>query len=155
MAIAMAGKKARVFLDSNVILSGMFSDRGAPRLVLDVLSLGLPVLEAVTGAYNIAEVERNLKAKLPEALAPFRDALKGMNVGIVPWPSKKDLAPLAGLTAEKDLPVIASAIKGRSDILVTGDRKHLLRVKKGRLPFSVVSPAEFLDELLPRLLRGD
>jgi len=27
--------------------------------------------------------------------------------------------------------------------------------KKGRLPFPVVSPAEFLDELLPELLKRD
>ena len=76
-----------------------------------------------------------------------------MNVEIVPWPSKRGLAPLAGLTAEKDLPVIASAINGRSDILVTGDMKHLLRVQEGRLPFPIASPAQFLDELLVELLR--
>jgi hypothetical protein len=40
----MARHPIKVFLDSNVILSGLLSDRGAPRLILDVLSLRLPVL---------------------------------------------------------------------------------------------------------------
>jgi predicted nucleic acid-binding protein len=58
------------------------------------------------------------------------------------------------MTAEKDLPVVASAIRGAVDFLVTGDKKDLLRIKEKRLPFSIVSPAEFLDEALPNLLKG-
>jgi putative PIN family toxin of toxin-antitoxin system len=150
----MPPKKTRVFLDSNVLLSGLFSDKGAPRLILDVLSIDLPVLKAVTGAYNLAEVEKNLQAKLPAAIPVFRSCLKLMNIEIVPLPIKRDLLPLAGMTAEKDLPVIASALHGAADFLVTGDKKDLLRIKKNRLPFSIVSPAEFLDEVLPGLLKG-
>jgi putative PIN family toxin of toxin-antitoxin system len=150
----MRPKKTRVFLDSNVLLSGLFSDRGAPRLILDILSIDLPVIKAVTGAYNLAEVEKNLHAKLPGALPAFRSCLKLINIEIVPLPSPKDLVSLAGMTAEKDLPVIASALHGAADFLVTGDKKDLLRIKKNRLPFSIVSPAEFLDEVLPGLLKG-
>jgi predicted nucleic acid-binding protein len=150
----MPPKKTRVFLDSNVLLSGLFSDRGAPRLILDILSIDLPGLQAVTGAYNLAEVEKNLRAKLPAALPAFRSCLKLANIDIVPLPSKTDIIPFAGLTVEKDLPVVASAIAGAADILVTGDKKDLLRIRKGRLPFSIVSPAEFLDEVLPAFLKG-
>jgi predicted nucleic acid-binding protein len=127
---------------------------GAPRLILDILSIDLPVLKAVTGAYNLAEVEKNLQAKLPAAIPVFRSCLKLMNIEIVPLPTKRDLPPLAGMTAEKDLPVIASALQGAADFLVTGDKKDLLKIKKNRLPFSIVSPAEFLDEVLPGLLKG-
>jgi len=38
----MARKNFRVFLGSNVILSGLLSDKGEPRIILDVLSLRLP-----------------------------------------------------------------------------------------------------------------
>jgi len=127
---------------------------GAPRLILDILSIDLPVLKAVTGAYNLAEVEKNLQAKLPAAIPVFRSCLKLMNIEIVPLPIKRDLLPLAGMTAEKDLPVIASALHGAADFLVTGGKKDLLRIKKNRLPFSIVSPAEFLEEVLPGLLKG-
>ncbi len=150
----MPGKTVRVFLDSNVLVSGLFSDRGAPRLILDILSLDIPVLKAVTGAFNVAEVERNLEAKLPAALPLFRSFLSIAGLEIVPMPSRKDLEPLAGLTAEKDLPVLASAIAGRADVLVTGDKKDPLRIRKGELPFPILSPSDFLDSFLPGVLKG-
>ena len=45
----MAKKVVRVFLDSNVILSGLISDRGAPRILLDLISLELPFLNGSPG----------------------------------------------------------------------------------------------------------
>ena len=49
----MIKRAVRVFLDSNVILSGLFSDRGAPRIILDILSLNLSFITGITGRYNI------------------------------------------------------------------------------------------------------
>jgi predicted nucleic acid-binding protein len=138
---------------SSVLLSGLFSSSGAPRLILDVLSLDLPVLKAVTGAYNVEEVERNLRIKLPAALPIFRSAMKQLGLEVVSLPLKEALVPLAGLTAAKDLPVIASANKGKAEIHVTGDKRDLLKLKRRRFDFSIASPAEFLDEVLPRLLK--
>jgi len=150
----MAGRNLRVFLDSNVLISGLFSDRGAPRLLLDILCLRLPVLTAVTGAYNIAEVERNLTAKLPAALPVFKAVLVRMGIDIIPLPGKSDLKPWAGITVEKDTPVLASAFSGKADVLVTGDKQHLLKAKSADLPFEILSPAEFVDDFLPRFLKS-
>ena len=122
-------------------------------MTLDILSLNLPVLTAVTGAYNIYEVERNLAAKLPAALPLFRSCLRTIGFEIVPLPERKDLEPLAGLTSEKDLPVLASAVLGKADVLVTGDKRDLLKIRKHDLPFAVLSPAGFLDEYLPEWLK--
>lgn len=122
-------------------------------MTLDILSLNLPVLKAVTGAYNIYEVERNLAAKLPAALPLFRSCLRTIGFEIMPLPERKDLEPLAGLTSEKDLPVLASAVLGKADVLVTGDMRDLLKIRKHNLPFAVLSPTEFLDEYLPEWLK--
>jgi len=149
----MEKRRLRVFLDSNVIISGLFSERGAPRITLDILSLSLPVLTPVTGAYNFHEVERNLAAKLPAALPLFRSCLRTVGFEIVPIPERKSLAPVAGLTSEKDLPVLASALLGEADVLVTGDKRDLLKIRKHNLPFAILSPAEFLDEYLPEWLK--
>jgi hypothetical protein len=50
----------RIFLDSNVILLGLLSERGAPRILLNPLSLRLPFLIGSTGRYNLIEIERKL-----------------------------------------------------------------------------------------------
>ena len=122
-------------------------------MILDILSLNLPVLTAVTGYYNVREVERNLIAKLPAALPLFRSCLKTIGFEIVPLLERRSLAPLAGLTSEKDVPVLASALLGKADVLITGDKRDLLMIRKHNLPFAVLSPAEFLDEYLPAWLK--
>jgi len=151
----MKTKKHRVFLDSNVILSGLFSERGAPRLILDVLSLSLPVLTGVTGRFNLTEIERNLEKKMAEALPAYRLYLPKLKLDIIPYPSREDLRPFVGTAEDKDLPVLASAVKGKADYFMTGDNKLISLIgRKGGFPFKTVSPAEFLDKVLPEILGG-
>jgi len=39
----MDERTIRVFLDSNVIISGLLSEKGLPHIILNVLRFGLPV----------------------------------------------------------------------------------------------------------------
>ena len=82
-------KKCKVFLDSNVLLSGLFSDKGAPRIILDLLTLNLPILAGATGRYNLIEVERNLKKKMPQAMPLYHKYLPRLRLEIVEMPSRK------------------------------------------------------------------
>ncbi len=151
----MERKKHRVFLDSNVILSGLFSDRGAPRLILDLLSLELPVLTGLTGRFNLIEIEQNIRQKLPDALSIWGECESKLRLEVVPAPSSWDLA-LLGETAEiKDHPVIASAINGKADFFVSGDKRLLSRLEhRPDLSFRTAFPADFLNSLLQNILRG-
>jgi predicted nucleic acid-binding protein len=151
----METKKHRLFLDSNVILSGLFSDRGAPRLILDLLSLDLPVLTGLTGRFNLTEIERNLEKKMPQALPIYRLYLPKLKLEIIPLPSPEDLRPLAGTADEKDLPVLASVLNGKADHFLTGDKKLISLLRQtADFGFQAVSPAEFLDKVLPEILAG-
>lgn len=147
----MAKRRFKVFLDSNVIISGLFSDKGSPRIILDLLSLGLPVISGVTGEYNIIEIERNLSKKMPDVLPVYRKYLKLLKLEIVPLPLSADVNKLSGHTSDKDRPVLASAINGKVDFLVTGDKKGFLKLK-GNYPFRILSPSEFLDIVLPEII---
>ncbi len=141
----MAGKIVRVFLDSNVILSGLFSDRGAPRILLDLLSLDLPFLKGLTGRYNILEIERNLIKKMPACIPLYKSYLPKLNLIIIPLPSSEELKKYLRVTADKDVPVLVSALKGKADYLVTGDIKDFSHLKRiGILPFTIVNSSEFL-----------
>lgn len=149
----MAKKSVKVFLDSNVIISGLFSDKGPPRVILDLLCLGLPVLAGVTGEYNLIEIERNLTKKMPDALPVYRKYLPLLNLEVIPLPSSGEIKKLSGLTSDKDMPVLASAISGNVDFLVTGDKKDLIKLK-GKYSFRILSPPEFLDVILPEVLKA-
>ena len=105
----MDPKRNRIFLDSNVIVPGFFSVEGSPRLILDLISLGLPILGVVTGQFNPMEVERTLRKKLPDALPVYAEDLPLLNLEVVPLPSPRDLGPYLGHVQDKDAPVLASA----------------------------------------------
>lgn len=151
----MERRKYRIFLDSSVILSGLFSSGGPPRLIIDILSLGLPVLSGLTGRFNLTEVERNLEKKLPAALPAFRDELPLLNLEIVPVPPAEDIMSFIGAVDAKDAPVLASAIQGRADHFVTGDKKLLARIHRmGGLGFRSTNPAGFMEKVLADILAG-
>ena len=150
----MAKKAVRVFLDSNVVLSGLISDKGAPRIILDLLTLKLPFLVGSTGRFNLREIERTLKKKMPKMLPLYRKYLPLLNLKIIPLPSPQEVGAFAQTIADKDAPVLASAIKGKADFLVTGDKRHFQRLRTGKdFPLRIVNPAEFVDHLLPEILK--
>jgi predicted nucleic acid-binding protein len=151
----MGKEVVRVFLDSNVILSGLLSEKGAPRILLDLLSLRLPFLMGSTGRYNMIEIARNLKKKMPGLLPLFKDYLPKLNLKVIPLPRPEDVRGFSGQIAEKDVPVLVSAIRSKADFLVTGDKQHFGRMKKhDEYRFQVVTPSEFIDSILPGILKG-
>ena len=151
----MQKKENRVFLDSNVILSGFLSDRGSPCIILDLFSLGMPHIHGATGQYNIIEIERNLTKKAPEMAGIYKEFFPLLNLEIIPLPAYEEIRKLSGHTRDKDLPVLASAIKYDAAFLVTGDKKDfLLKGMKGKFGFKILSPSEFLEEILPEILKN-
>jgi predicted nucleic acid-binding protein len=100
------------------------------------------------------EIKRNIKKKLPGMLPVYQRYLPLLNLKIIPLPRKQELSAFAHTIAAKDLPVLASAIQGQADFLVTGDKRHFQRLK----PFKdhalkIVTPAEFVDRLLSEILK--
>ena len=151
----MGKKVVRVFLDSNVILSGLLSERGAPRIILDLLSLRLPFLIGSTGRYNLIEIERNLKNKMASLLFLYKAYLPKLNLKVIPLPRPEDIRDFSGQIAEKDIPVLISAIRSKADFLVTGDKQHFGKMKElDKYPFHVLTPSEFIDSILPEILKG-
>ncbi len=58
----------------------LISDKGAPRVILDLLSLKLSFLSGLTGQYNIAEIERNLEKKAPAIIPVYRKYFPEINL---------------------------------------------------------------------------
>ena len=146
-------KTVKVFLDSNLILSGLLSDKGAPRIILDLLTLKLSALCGATGRYNLMEIERNLEKKMLAIIPIYRKYMPLLDLEIVPLPSHETIKRMSGQIADKDIPVSTSAISCNADYLVTGDKKDFARPKgSGKYPFQIVSPSEFLEKVLQEIL---
>lgn len=125
----------RVFLDTNVLVSA-FATRG---LCADVLRVILAEHNLVTGEVVLVELKRALKRKLklpPEMIAAIEEFVREYEV--VPKPSKPSEIQVRD---PDDRWILATAVAGRADILVTGDR-DLLDLG-ARAPLRIVDPRGF------------
>lgn len=143
-------RDVKLFLDSNVILSGLISSQGAPRILLDLLCLEVPHLKGMTGRYNLDEIERNLAHRFRDLLPVYQLYLPFLKLEVVSLPSYQEIEPFLGKMSAKDVPVLVAAQRGNADFLVTGDKKGF--PKKLAVPLQVISPAGFLNGILPRLV---
>ena len=132
----------RVFLDTNVLVSA-FATRG---LCADVLRHVLAEHELLTGEVNLAEMRRVLRLRLRvpgETVDAIENLLRDQVV--VPRPRKAvDIA----VRDPDDAWVLASAVAGKADVLVTGDR-DLLELA-GRAPVRILDARGFWEYLRRR-----
>ncbi len=142
----------QIFLDSNVILSGLMSSKGSPRIILDLLSIEVPLLKGMTGQYNLGEIERNLSCRFPHLLPGYQEYLPKMRLKIIPLPEYEEIYPLIQRMSPKDVPVLVSAQKGWADYLITGNKKDF--PKELLKPVLLVSPTEFLNKVLPEVIHS-
>lgn len=115
--------RRRVFLDSNVIFSGLYSSHGEPGVILERFIEGR--LAVVISQQVLEEVVRTVNEKLPEALPALHRLLVGAPPEIVSDPVPQEVAGYADVLSLGDAAILAAAIAAQPDYLVTGD-KHFL-----------------------------
>lgn len=129
----------RVFFDTNVLVSA-FATRG---LCADLFSHVLLEHELVVGEVVLVELRRALRDRIRvprPVIEEIDDLLR--EAAVVPKPR----AHLRlGISDPDDEWIVASAVAGRADVLVTGD--SALLEAASRAPLRVVSPRELWDVL--------
>jgi putative PIN family toxin of toxin-antitoxin system len=124
-------RRPRLFLDANILISGLVFDGPEFRL-LCLLDAGS--FEAVASDYVLGEVRRVLAKRFGLAAADVEQSLSGLRTEVA-------RAPAPNLTAEAeailrgpaDAPVLAAAWQSAADALVTGD-KDLHAARQDRVP---------------------
>ena len=114
----------KVFLDTNVLISA-YTARG---ICADLLRYILSEHELLTGEVNLAELRRVLRDrfKAPQAtIATIETGLRDET--IVAKPKKPSPLPIRD---PDDRWVLASAVEGGADLLVTGDQDLLQRLHR-------------------------
>jgi len=133
-------KSLRVVIDTNVIISSLLSE-GPPR---DVLRLAYKKrIHLVMSPFILGEVEYVLKEK-------FKWEDKKV------WEFLKELRSLSHLVEtsvklsiqnvpQEDCEIVECGLEGKAQVIVSGDKKHLLPLKEYQ-DIKIVSPTEFLRE---------
>ena len=127
----------RAFLDTNVLVSA-FATRG---LCADVFRVVLAEHTLLTGEVVLRELGRVLAARIglpPGIVREIDEFLREYEV--VPKPPTRAALPPRD---PDDQWVVASAIGGRADVLVTGDR-DLLNIATDA-PIKIIDPRGFWD----------
>ena len=131
----------KVFLDTNVLVSA-FTTRG---LSADVVRLVLTEHELLTGEVNLTELERVLQKRMGVPAPQVGLVLQLLrDQTIIPRPKAP---PDIKVRDPDDLWVLASALAGESDILITGDQDLL--VLNGKVSLPILTPRGFWE-----LIRG-
>ncbi len=139
--------RLRVFVDADVLFAGAASpsEHSASQVILRLAEITL--IEAITSEQVIAEVERNLHAKLPAALATFQ-LLVDRCLNVVPNPSTQDAALHVGRADSKDLPILVTALHERCPYLVTFNERDY---EPGHPEVNVLRPGALVRQVRDRL----
>lgn len=130
----------RVFLDANVLFAGAKFGSQVARLVRRIMDRGT----VVSSDYAREEAIRNIRVKRPAWQEEFDALCERIEwIGTGCFTLEVELA-------EKDVPILCSAIAGRCDYLVTGDKRdfgHLFgKMVHGVEVVSLTQLAEVLSE---------
>lgn len=145
MASAPKGsKQPKIFIDSSVLIAAAISPSGSARDL--IMRSFRNKLKVVISDLVIAETQKNLANKAPQALPALQLFLEVLNPEVVS-PTKTFILKASKVVELKDAPIVAGASYSKADYLVTFDRKHLLLHKreiKTILKVKVVTPDELI-----------
>lgn len=135
-------KLTKVFLDSSVIIAGLASTKGGSHKILAMAELKL--ITPFISEDVVSEVLRNIQKKLPESLNYFYMLFKTLPFKMIDA-SEQDINYARTLINEKDAAILAAAIAGQVDWLLSLDKHFLTSDLRGRINFNIGSPKDFLD----------
>lgn len=136
----------RIVLDTNVLVSAFLTKQGVPNLIVSAWEGG--VFRLVTSEEQLAELDRVLHYdKLSQRISPEAAShlLARMRISAH---VAENLPDVDYSQDPDDNLLLATAIAGKADLLVTGDQKHLLPLGDVE-GIPIVSPRDALDRILP------
>jgi len=152
-------RRLRLFLDSNVLTSGIVSDWGLDKAILSLCAARicrLVLAEAVR-----EEVEENLLlhaqclpvARADELLENYHGLIRLTRPESIPYPEADSVHANRHLIRHApEVPVLLSAMTATPDWLLTHNTKHFTQAVAQRTGLRIATPVEFfktLSSLLP------
>ena len=137
-------RRVRIVLDTNILIAALITKGTPPDDLYQAWLKG--EFELVTSTVQIAEVAEVLtRPRLRKYLDADEAAAIVENIDtrahILAHPPNLDLSP-----DPKDNPILAAAIAGKADLIVSGDKKHMLALGEVE-GIPIVTAREALDRL--------
>jgi predicted nucleic acid-binding protein len=138
-----------LFFDASVLVAGAHAKEGGSALLLDACELG--GFTAQVTSLVVLEANHVLERDFPpQSLARFHHYLAHIDWELLPVPPEETLQHYASIIERKDLHVLAAAVEGKSEFLLTLDRKHILAaaeaVEKADLSIRLLRPGDFIRQ---------
>ena len=141
----------RLFLDASVWIAAAGSTTGGSAATLELCRRNNT--RAVASRLVLLEAERNIRKKLGrEALLRFYREIASQGVDVIETPTPHEIAAQSRTIDPKDAHVLAAAVKGRVEFLLTLDRKDFMtsKVLHAGLPFQIMTPGDFLQSWIEK-----
>lgn len=126
----------RIVIDTNVFISGLIFDGVPERVIKAALS---DENNVISSSYIINETSRNLNNKFkinPHTLKLYQQVMNKVDIAYFdPY--------IHVLSDEDDNRILETAVKGKADYIVTGDK--LLLDLKNYKKIKIIKPADFLS----------
>jgi predicted nucleic acid-binding protein len=114
-----------LFLDSSALFVGVVSPDGAARVLLLLVEAGL--VTVTVSEQVVAETERAVARRVPQALPYYREALRSTGLRIVRDPSPEEVKAHQDIIAHPaDVPLVVAVMRADVDYLVTLNRQHFI-----------------------------
>lgn len=137
-------EKPDVFIDINVLISGLYPGKGNPGLILDSYISGK--INILISQKVLNEVIKVLVEKLPEITILLQEFLTGYPPRIIKDPDPAKIKKWSGIINDEDAIILESAISSKCDYLVTGDRHFYENAMiEKRSGLKVVKPGDFVE----------
>ncbi|MBI5358788.1 putative toxin-antitoxin system toxin component, PIN family [Candidatus Amesbacteria bacterium] len=140
-------RKTRLFLDSSVLFSAVWSVTGGAAKIISWASENKII--AVVSKNVIAEVESNVGKKMAEIFWPRLETLLLFLEIDRTTTDKQEFEKAKEVIISKDAVILVDAKRCKADVLVTLDKKDMLqlKVRKFMHPIKIMTPGEVIKML--------
>ena len=143
--------ETRLFFDASVLVAGSHSTIGGSALLLEACKAR--GFRAQLTSAILLESLRTLREFPLLSQQRFQRSLAEVSWELLPVPPHEVLDVYIRYVDPKDAHVLAAAVEGGAEFLLTLDRRHILAaaesVKKANLPVVILRPGDFIRQYYP------
>lgn len=142
----MATAKLRPFLDTNVLIAGLYNPDRLPATILKRHEEGR--LTIVISSQVLDELTRVLRLSKPDLLGTFDTFRRRAPLKLAPEPDAATVRRFRAFINAADAGILAAAVASNADCLVTGNTRHFTRNVERRAGIPIFTPSAYVASFM-------